>query len=84
MAHKKDMMAEELARLTERAAVLEADVAHLLSERGIEEEIRDRYQVAKEGEHVVVILDDTSGGAATQTPEENTESIDGRPWWRVW
>ena len=47
----------ELHRLHERAAVLEANVEMLESDRGIEAEIRDRYDVAKEGETVVVIIE---------------------------
>lgn len=49
----------EYEELKSRAALLESKVSHLENERGIEEEIRSRFDVAKEGEQVVVIIDDS-------------------------
>jgi cell division protein FtsB len=71
MAEKRDALVEELAELQARASVLETEVSRLTSERGIESEIRDRYEVVKAGEQVVILLgdDDTSSGA-TQTPQQ--------------
>ncbi len=37
--------------------VLEAKVQYLENDRGIEEELRNRFDVAKEGEQVVILLD---------------------------
>ena len=52
----------ELAELETRAQVLDAKVKYLEDERGIEEELRNRFDVAKEGEQVVVLLErDTKG-----------------------
>lgn len=50
----------ELDALSSRAEVLEAKVRYLEDERGVEEELRSRFDVAKEGEEVVVIVDDRS------------------------
>lgn len=47
----------DLEALETRAEVLNAKVDHLEEERGIEEELRNRFNVAKEGEQVVVIID---------------------------
>lgn len=48
---------EVLRELEARAAALEARVRYAESERGVEEEIRDRYDAVKEGERAVVIMD---------------------------
>ncbi len=58
MAAKLDERIEELDALKQRAALLESKVEHLRDERGIEEELRNRFDVVKEGEQVVIILDE--------------------------
>jgi cell division protein FtsB len=58
MAEKLVAREAELASLQHRASSLEASVLHLSDDRGIEEELRNRFDVAKEGEQVVIILDD--------------------------
>lgn len=89
MATKLEARNAELVELKNRAATLEAKVDHLNDDRGIEEEIRGRFDVAKEGEQVVIILDDNE---ATATPDgegskfsresEGEESIFG--WLKFW
>jgi len=56
--HRLDTRQAELNALSDRAEVLEAKVRYLEDERGVEEELRSRFDVAKEGEEVVVIVDD--------------------------
>ncbi len=46
-----------LAELKIREADLRRDMAALKSERGIEEVLREEYELAKEGEGVIVIVD---------------------------
>lgn len=47
--------------LKQRSATLSLDINNLSTENGQEEEIRDKYSVAKPGETVVVVLNSTSG-----------------------
>ncbi len=47
----------QLAELKIREADLRRDMAALKSERGIEEVLREEYELAKEGEGVIVIVD---------------------------
>jgi cell division protein FtsB len=49
---------EELAELEKKQAQIEASVANLSSERGIEAEIRNRFGVAREGEGEIKIVRD--------------------------
>jgi cell division protein FtsB len=58
MAEKLENRIEERELLHARAAALESKVKHLRNERGIEEELRTRFDVAREGEQVVIIIDD--------------------------
>ena len=45
------------AELAEREAFLQREIERLSSDRGLEEELRNKYPVAKEGESVVIIVD---------------------------
>ena len=60
----------ELERLKHHASTLEAEVAYAESARGIEEEIRDRYDVVKKGEQVVIVMDEVE-------PTDATTSVQG-------
>jgi cell division protein FtsB len=59
---------EDLEALEMRAAVLQEKVDYLENERGIEEELRNRFDVAKEGEQVIIILEEK---------EKKTEKTEG-------
>jgi cell division protein FtsB len=54
---KRDKATAELQALKSRQEELDQDIARLGSERGQEEEIRDRFMVAKEGENVIIVAD---------------------------
>jgi len=80
MAVKLEERAKELDALKQRAALLEGKVEHLKNERGIEEELRNRFNVVKDGEQVVIILDEpeepeVSGPSDTYAPEEEETSF---------
>ena len=72
---------QELKKLKMRAAALESQVEYLEDDRGMEAEIRGRFDVVKEGEQVVIILDDESEKQATVTQEEVVED---EPWYKFW
>lgn len=55
-----------LSDLQNREQKLRADIASLKSSRGLEAELRERYDLAKDGEGVVVIVDPPS---APEEPE---------------
>ena len=59
---------ERIAGLGLREKELEGDVAHLETSKGVEGEIRERFTVVQEGEHVAVIVDER--GTATNTNSE--------------
>jgi len=53
----RQMAEQELAELHERSAALEEELARLDTERGVEEEIRQKYDVGREGEKLIVLVD---------------------------
>ncbi len=50
-------LAAELAKLEDRAHTLEGNLNDLEDPRGVEAELRQRYDVGKEGEQVIVLVD---------------------------
>ena len=54
---KRDAAAKQLVDLVAREKELNSDIDHLSTDRGIEEEIRNRFMVAKEGENVIIVSD---------------------------
>lgn len=68
---RRDSAKMELAKQEERLLELKNDLASLSSERGLEEEIRKRFMVAKEGEGMIVITREDQEKVHTVTiPEE--------------
>lgn len=62
MARRKEA-AEKVARELEgRKEKLAEEVQYITSERGIEAEMRRQFDVAREGEQVVIILDEPTAG----------------------
>lgn len=47
----------KLGELKQREAELRADISVLRTDRGVEEELRERYDLAKDNEGVVVIIE---------------------------
>lgn len=53
----EETVLNELMKLQERESDLSADVERLNTERGVEEELRKRFGVAKKGEEVMIIVE---------------------------
>jgi cell division protein FtsB len=75
VALRRHELESKLEELKGQAAALEAEVARLRSDRGIEEELRDRFEVAKDGEQVVVIVGGEQGTTATATEKRLPEDV---------
>lgn len=54
---KRDKATAELVAIQIREKQLNEDIARLSTERGQEEEIRNRFMVAKEGEKVIIVTE---------------------------
>lgn len=67
------------ADLRERSRKLEENIGLLDTEKGIVEEIREKFNVSGEGEHVAVIVDEEIKATST---ERQVEKPSGK-WWKV-
>lgn len=68
--------AKELADLTTREKTITNEVARLKTKAGVEQEIRDKYQVTKNGERLIVIVDDPKSAL------QNQAAVESGGWWR--
>jgi len=75
MSSRRAVAEEELNELLDRKAGLEGKVEYLREERGIESEIRKHFDVAKEGEQVVVLLDDERNDKRNDKTEPATTTV---------
>ena len=67
---RREIKEKELAELKSRAETLSREVARLNTPKGIEEEIREQFNVAKEGEQVAVILDEKNSTSTGEVQDE--------------
>ncbi len=81
MAERRIQVEREAAALEERKNSLEAEVNYLSNERGIEAEMRRQFDVALEGEKVVVIVEDEPDDI--ETIPIATSTNEGR-WYEFW
>ncbi len=81
MSEKRYALEKEMSDLNERQETLGAEVKYLSSERGIEAEMRREFDIAREGEQVVIILDDE---VATTVKPMSTSTSETRPWYKFW
>ena len=80
MADRRAAVENEIHSLETRRQSLEQEVNYLSNERGIEAEMRRQFDVAREGEQVVIILEDEP----LPPPSEEVTLPESRPWYRFW
>ena len=91
MQKKLDDRYAELNALTLRAQTLQTKVKYLGDERGVEEELRSRFDVAKQGEQVVILLDPKQSRKATTSANYEDNPADTHTakqtlfgWFKFW
>lgn len=67
---RKNFSANSLMQLEQREAKLKAQIDRLNSRTGLEEELRNRYSFSKEGERVIVIIEDENGIRSATTTDD--------------
>jgi cell division protein FtsB len=76
-AHSVELLNEKAIALRQKQVELADNIESLKTSEGIEKEVKEKYNVAKEGERVVILVD----REATTTDE----SLVIKPWWqRAW
>jgi len=67
----KNSSLQTVATLLARDTELKSRIDRLETEPGIEEEIRSKFTVAKNGENMVVVVEDAPTATSTTTPGSN-------------
>ena len=80
MAERREAVESEISALESRKASMEAEVKYLSNERGIEAEMRRQFDIARDGEQVVIILDDETAATAPTATATTTK----RAWYKFW
>ena len=83
MRERRIVAEQEAAALEARRVQLEERVEYLSNERGIEAEMRRQFDVALEGEQVVVIVDEEAEENVVQPLSTSTEES-SIPWYQFW
>ena len=68
-----DLVERELSDLQNRNATLSHNIERLETDRGMEDVIRDSYQVGKDGERTIVVVD--------EKPLDRTQTIEPKGFW---
>ncbi|MDD5152871.1 MAG: hypothetical protein PHS95_02650 [Candidatus Pacebacteria bacterium] len=73
---KSDESAQKLKEIQERNSTLEASLAHLKSNNGLEDEVRQKFNVARPDEEVVMVIDENS------KKSENGANVSEETFWQ--
>ena len=79
MASEQAAAVSEQTRLENHKRELEKQVRYMTGKRGVEEEIRRNFDVARKGEQVVILTGDVPVAATTTATTTPTH-----PWWQFW
>jgi cell division protein FtsB len=72
---EKESMFAQVAELAARKQTLERDLTSLKTDRGVEEAIREKFSVVKEGEGVVTVV----------APTTTVPTTTAKSWWQaIW
>ena len=82
MAGRRAEVEKEVRELEARHAELEAEVRYLSNDRGIEAQMRRQFDVAREGEQVVIIVEDEE--SSIEPLPTSTQPEKKRAWYRFW
>jgi cell division protein FtsB len=67
---RKNSANVQLVKLSDRQKNIEEKIVNLETRVGIEEELRNRFSIAKEGEKMVVIIEDKNQQFEVKIPED--------------
>jgi cell division protein FtsB len=81
MAERRAEVESDLADLETRRTELSAEVQYLSNERGIEAEMRRQFDIARDGEQVVIIVEEEPENAPDALA---TTTLPSRAWYRFW
>ncbi|MCB9814846.1 septum formation initiator family protein [Candidatus Nomurabacteria bacterium] len=83
MTERSEKAKQDVQALEEHKEKLSEQVKYLSNERGIEAEMRRQFDVALEGEQVVVIVDKEKEESLVQPLSTTTEPV-AKKWYQFW
>lgn len=84
MRERREAAETELAELQERYERLESEIDYLSGARGVEEEIRQQFDVARPGEQVVVLVGAEAVPTVAATSSDSLPEAAWYEFWRLW
>ncbi|MCD5381508.1 MAG: hypothetical protein LR008_02935 [Candidatus Pacebacteria bacterium] len=84
MLERRELSEQKTDILESRKQALEEQVQYLTNERGIEAEMRRQFDVALEGEQVVVIVDDEQEESEIIPLSASTNNEPYKKWYQFW
>ncbi|MFT7644883.1 MAG: cell division protein FtsB [Candidatus Paceibacteria bacterium] len=84
MSDRRVKAEQQAATLEVRKEALEEQVKYLSGERGIESEMRRQFDVALEGEQVVVIVEDELNESEVMPLSSGNDKEDEKQWYQFW
>jgi hypothetical protein len=84
MGERRARVEAEAAALRAQEELLQERVEYLSHERGIEAELRRQFDVARDGEQVVVIVDEVSDGTVYEPLATTVSSSTESAWYEFW
>jgi cell division protein FtsB len=84
MNERRELAEIEANELEVRRDELQEQIDYLSNERGIEAEMRRQFDIAREGEQVVVILDDETEESEIEPLATSTNESTSSPWYQFW
>jgi hypothetical protein len=81
MSDRRERASQEAALLRSQKDALQEQVEYLSNERGIEAEMRRQFDVALEGEQVVVIVEPEAG---LEIQPLSTSTVEETAWYQFW
>ncbi len=70
-AQKKELVLDEISNLNQREKELSKNIGDLETDQGTEKTIREKYQVVKPGEKMVIIVDDNNTNTGTENIQKH-------------
>lgn len=83
MSERRAVAAQEASVLRAQKAALQEQVEYLSNERGIEAEMRRQFDVALDGEQVVVIVEPEEG-PEVQPLSTSSPEVEKTAWYQFW
>jgi len=82
MAERRFAVEADIRVLEERRQKLDEVVKYLSNERGVEAEMRRQFDITREGEQLIILLDETE--ESSPSAEAEVFSTSSRAWYRFW